>query len=343
MTAHWGRRARTTCGHPSDDGEVSLRVVTEGQLERLEIAFARHQGVEPRLLPCSFQRYRLGAERGREQIPASALDGSWIVFRATSHHGGRHARLRLTRCVDLGRALRGAVLRHAAEPVPEVLSGHGADGRPIERPHVAFVSLADVYRPNPNQAEGRDRSNKEDGQWSKPRRRVTASGAVLGVAMLLPHGLDDTERRSVLKAVADWEQAEQGRCRLVMGRIGELDIDRVTGGDPRRTLQPGWWIAASRRWATVTPIALDRNPGDLLNADEQAAQEAAAKAEQIIARACEDIGLPSPAWGADHAALRPRRGAQRQGVHAVPAQAGGAAARVCARRAALRRAGARSR
>ena len=81
-----------------------------------------------------------------------------------------------------------------------------------------------------------------------------------------------------------------------MGRTGEMRLERVVDGDPRTTLDPVTWTRASRRWASVTPVALDENPGDLASRDPRVAAQAAEKAESSVARACERIGLPAPAW-----------------------------------------------
>jgi CRISPR-associated protein Csb2 len=46
---------------------------------------------------------------------------------------------------------------------------------------------------------------------------------------------------------------------------------------------------------SATPIALDRNPGDLYSIDSGQAEEAHREAAATIARACINIGLPTPA------------------------------------------------
>src|SRR5690606_17831271 len=54
------------------------------------------------------------------------------------------------------------------------------------------------------------------------------------------------------------------------------------------------WCRPSHHWASVTPIALDENPGNLTAPDPMVASRAAAAAQGIIVRSCERIGLPSP-------------------------------------------------
>jgi len=252
---------------PSVGHGVRMRVASQGQLERLEQAFEKHRGVEPRSLPAVHQTYE------REGTEASSTDsrsvfGEWIAFRETAGENGRRLGLKLSKTEDITRAVRGALLSHAEEHIPEVLSGHGEGGRPLERPHVAYVPLADI-----------------GSQY--------ASGSVLGVAILLPRAIERDERRAILRAIGRWEQ---NGLRLTLGRAGALALERVVDNDPRKTLDPEWWLRPARRWGSVTPIALDKNPGNLYSKDPGEASAAARKAEEIVRRACQRVDLPEPRW-----------------------------------------------
>ena len=252
---------------PTNGTGVSMRVVNAGQLNRLEGAFERHQGVEPRVLPFIHQTYGMeGADAYHS--PSTSVFGEWIVLREVPGDSGRRLGLKLSKTEDITRALRGALLSHADGAIPDALSGHDESGRPLERPHVAYVPLADVGS-------------------------TYAAGTVLGVAILLPRDIDREERRGVLRAIGLWEQSG---LRLTLGRVGALQLERVIDADPRRTLDPTWWMRPARRWGSVTPVALDRNPGDIYSRDPKKASEAARNAEDIVMRACERIGLPAPRW-----------------------------------------------
>jgi CRISPR-associated protein Csb2 len=252
---------------PDDSGTEKLRTVTDGQLSRLESAFERHQGVTPRVLPAHHQAYaRASGAKGSK--PANSVFGEWIVFREVALEGERRVGLRLTRAEDVARALRGALLHHVDDPAPGVLTGHTPGGGALARPHVAFVALADVGS-------------------------RYASGAMLGMAVVLPRAIDSVDRRAILRGVGNWERSG---LRLTLGRVGAVNLERVADGDPRSTLDPATWGRPSRRWASVTPVALDENPGDLASRDPVVAAEAAGRAEEIVARSCERIGLPRPAW-----------------------------------------------
>lgn len=252
---------------PVESGAERLRTVAAGQLERLERAYARHQGVDPRVLPAMHQSYARAGGAGAIQPPSSVF-GEWFVLREIAPEGGRRLGLRLTRTEDATRALRAALLERAGDSPPVVLSGRTLEAGPLDRPHIAFLALADVGSRH-------------------------ASGAVLGFAVLLPRRIEDEDRRAVLRALG---KLEHDGLRITLGRGGTLALERVVDRDPRSTLDPATWTRPARRWATVTPIALDQNPGNLLARDPAAAAQAAERAEAIVARACEHIGLPRPAW-----------------------------------------------
>ena len=85
------------------------------------------------------------------------------------------------------------------------------------------------------------------------------------------------------------------RVVLSLGETSDLALVRVAWGeDARRTLQPRSWTRPSRRWASATPVALDRNPGDLHHADPRARAAAFDAARATIIEAVHRIGLPSP-------------------------------------------------
>ncbi len=257
---------------PDPAGSISLRVPRPGQLAALVAAHREHQGCEPRILPCGFLRYRHGDLPVAATPPRSAFGSDWIVF---AREGGPAPGSLATPAI--ANALRGSLLRYAAQPPPLVLSGHEADGAPTTAPHAAFVPLPFVAAPH-------------------------ADGRVMGVALVLPRGLSEHERRAALRAVGAWEEAvrpsdadldEPPLLRLVMGRAGELLLRRHAFGPPARAaLDPATWVGPSRRWASATPLALDRHPGDLDASGHAARAKAYAEAEESVRQACERIGLP---------------------------------------------------
>ena len=241
-------------GTPSSGDLQVLRVCFPGQLTELRRVHHRYLASGNRgPLPCRMQAYRpvRDDEENRRRVPVAPVFGDMVIFRRTS--GPVLPILAGFQAVE---ALRGAVLSACSEPIPEELSGHGPDGRPSERPHVAFVALPDVAHRH-------------------------ADGHVVGLAAVLPAGLVGAVRLKVLRAIGDVS-------RLVMGATGEWEVKRVPPGigDGPLALREATWRQSARRWATVTPIVLDRYP------DEPFGPEA----ERIVAQSCERVGLPHPAF-----------------------------------------------
>lgn len=253
---------------PADSGQWVLRVVGPGQLARLEREFERHQGHESRVLPARPQRYdRPRTETSSTGAAVSVFSDEWIVFQRS--HG---ARLRSSRGTDLARALRAAVLEANGDagPLPAALSGHRGDGAPGDSPHLSFIACPDVGHPH-------------------------ADGAVLGCAIVLPRMLSAQDRRRLMKLVARWERdrAEDGLVELGGATIPPVKLQRVVVSE-RRALQPARWCRPSRHFISATPIALDRNPGNLSSHQSATAHRASVEAQNCIADACERIGLPRP-------------------------------------------------
>lgn len=205
---------------------------------------------------------------------ARSVFGEVLVLRATAPAGRPGTELALEHAEEVTRAVRGALLRHAEDPPPAALSGHRPDGGQLERPHVGFTALTDVGWPEARGA----------------RRR--AGAAVDGVGIVLPREIDAADRVAVLAAAARWECAG---LRAVLGTLGELQLARVDVPDPVDPLHPLRWVGPSRRWASVTPVALHRNPGRLFRRGPGLDERGARRAQESIARACEHVGLPAPA------------------------------------------------
>ncbi|MBI5517984.1 MAG: type I-U CRISPR-associated protein Cas5/Cas6 [Deltaproteobacteria bacterium] len=257
---------------PDPLGGAFLRVPATGQLGELERSFKQHQGAWPRVLPCDFVRYQ-NQSPGDSVMPVheSVFSDELIVLRRV---GG--PRLPSTRAVDIASAVRGALLKHATESRAEVLSGHATDSAPSTRAHLAVVPLPWVAHPH-------------------------ADGSVLGVALVLPRSASDDERSVILRALAAWETAHRQDDEdpvvvpVQLGAVGVIELERVAWGIPSQTsLRATNWCGPSRRWMTVTPIALDRNPGELHAADPRKAKAAWRAAAETVARACSDVGLDLP-------------------------------------------------
>src|SRR5262249_21311547 len=152
------------------------------------------------------------------------------------------------------------LMKHAEQPVAEVISGHSVDGAATSKPHLAIVPLANVGWPY-------------------------STGELLGFAVILPREIGD-ERRQVLKALSGFCHAGEsepsyGELRLPNTILWRLERTVVPS---RASLKSERWCAVADTWASATPLLLDRFPdhGDPI-------EEA-----RLIAAACVNIGLPEP-------------------------------------------------
>jgi CRISPR-associated protein Csb2 len=259
----------TTYREDPEAGEHVIRWVGPRQLRALEEAFELHRETEPRVLPAVFVTYGEGDQHVDAKPPASIFDPNFIVL---ARVGG--PRLPIVAVPGVSRQVRRALMSALGTDVPELLSGHKPDGSPSERPHVAVVPLPVVGGPH-------------------------ADGALLGVALVLPREFDAVERRRMLAAVAKLgcptEPEEAPVIHLHLRAAGTLELQPCEWGeDSRATLRALRWTRPSRTWVTATPIALDRNPGDLHAASQFARAAAFAAAEELVATAIDRIGLPRP-------------------------------------------------
>jgi len=259
---------------PDPDGAESLRVPGPGLLAELERAYATHHGSEPRALPTRYATY--SAPRPTKVQDRSTLAGEWIVL---EHLTGRQLPLR--RAAELASAVRQAIMSHAPEPISELISGHvarsagaGRSGstRPLERPHVAVLPLAFAGAPH-------------------------ADGSIYGVALALPAEVDSEDRGQLFEALTRWTASQPDEVGLPLAFRSGSRLSLAWRAEPsdRAVLRRATWCHASRQWATVTPVALDRHPGDLC--DKNPARRARAEEEAVasVVAACQYIGLPDPA------------------------------------------------
>jgi CRISPR-associated protein Csb2 len=253
---------------PSDDGDIVLRVVGSGQLDRLERAFEHHRSVENRVLPARPQRYGSVSKLAEPPPRAeSVFSDDWVIFERVG--GGRPL---ASRASDFARALRGALLeQHGTQDLPPTLSGHAESG-PTAQVHVAFLPLPFVGHEH-------------------------ADGALMGCALVLPRDLPAHDRELLLRLVAKWERARsdgRGTLMLAGGTLPPINVRRVDVS-AKAALDPKRWCRASRRFVTATPIALDKNPGNLRSNHERTAHKAALEAQQCIGDACQRVVGVRPA------------------------------------------------
>jgi CRISPR-associated protein Csb2 len=262
---------------PDDTGrdptgeETMLRVFAPGQLEALDAVFSLQPDAPGRVMPASFQRYARPRAQAEAPAPSSVFGEDWLVLRRVDG-----PRLPSVRAADVARTVRKALMEAHGPDAPEILSGHRAPGAPSERPHLAYVPLPFV---------GHER----------------ADGSILGVALVLPRDASREERLAVHRALDTWERRERAgdedraRVPVCLERGGEIGLVRLDEEATQATLRPSTWCHEATSWSSATPVALDKNPGDLRARDPEEEAAAHAEAEESIALACTRIGLPRPA------------------------------------------------
>jgi CRISPR-associated protein Csb2 len=170
-------------------------------------------------------------------------------------------RMGLESTLQLTGKLRNAVVKHCPEPVPEWVSGHTYDGRPSQEPHLALLPLPFAGSEH-------------------------ADGHLMGLALAIPNGVSPAEARRCLSPLLGAnEDGSLRQVRLYDGANFEWLLEMEDRDSPPVALRSETWTRPDRRWATVTPIVFDRHPKG---------RDREIQAEQMVAEACQRIGLPRP-------------------------------------------------
>lgn len=216
-------------------------------------------------------------------IRRNVFSDRWLTL---EHIGGEMPDIRAA--VIVARGIRKALMSgygQISAEVPAVVSGHAADGSPARASHMAVVPLSFTGFPH-------------------------ADGRVLGFALIPPSGADlfeDDTFRKVLRKLAPLDDKYGRRVLEVKSTQGATanqtfalkfspSFEAPLG---LRSLDPAFYTRAVCRFATVTPIVLDR----------YLKKQGEARIEEIseqIATACERIGLPRPeaVFSDKHSALQ---------------------------------------
>ena len=191
-----------------------------------------------------------------DTTPHNVFDPHVVVLATSGRRPSLLATLKLTA------ALRGLLMRECrVQPPPEWFSGHRVNGRPSADPHLALVPLAFVGSPH-------------------------ADGRIMGLGLVVPFESPPQEVGRCLEPILRDSNTGLPRddLRLFDGPI-ELGIELDTRERPPWNLQHETWTQASRTWASVTPVVLNRH------FDGQDKWERAAES---VKDACTHIGLPRP-------------------------------------------------
>jgi len=221
-------------------------------------------GAPPQLRPSLsvYQGYAPSLSEEAMRDAAGTVFSPHVIALRLVPISGPYRQLDLACTLSIAGRWREALLSQSndlSDAVRSVLSGHDADGVPLEDPHLALVPLSFVGHAH-------------------------ADGHLLGVGALLPRDLSRDDRRDVLRAL--------GRVReLKLGRLGVWRLETVTEARPPWNLRARAWTAhpeGALEWSTVTPVAFDRHP----KVKDKAAYRAAVVA--MIEGCCARVVLPRP-------------------------------------------------
>jgi len=204
--------------------------------------------------PGLWQGYGPALKIDHPAISHSIFDENLVVLNLVGKHLGLHATLKITE------AVRGALFSWCPEPIPEWISGHRPDKSPSREPHLAILPLPFVGHGH-------------------------ADSRIMGVALAIPRGIDKIE---VGNFIEPWLRDENGwprTIRLFDGQWFECRIQLETRETPPWNLRREAWTKASKIWASVTPVVLDRHFDG---------KDKWKKAAELVKDACERVGLPRP-------------------------------------------------
>ena len=235
----------------------SFRIPYPGRLKELRESYAQFlQGGNKVHRPTRGKTTRYDVLSPASTKISSGLFDTMIVLRKDEGE-----RVGLESSLALTAAVRGAMLSHGPQPLPEFMSGHAPNSTPenpirSEHPHVGLVPLAFVASPH-------------------------AQGTVSGLAALLPRAFSPDQQAICWETFEKIRQLEMGWGRWT---VSLADVEDVA------TIQPETWKRACKTWSTVTPFVFDRFPDDPYGED----------AENVVRQAFVRVGYPEPAHIALH-------------------------------------------
>jgi CRISPR-associated protein Csb2 len=263
VTATWVSEAPAPTWVPDARGPEVLRWVSRGQLAALDSLHDGSPFAEQRVMPYTVARYR--EARPLVAVHSSCFSSKFVVLRRVEG-----PRVPILATESIADAVRRALMSHADDPTPSLITGHGPGGVPADHDHLAVLPLANVGNAH-------------------------AQGEVLGVALVAPTGLELAELQPLYSAIGRWEAAsgvasDEPRAVLKLGALGVWVLERSLEISPLHNLREATWVRKSTSWASVTPMVLDRHPGSMKTNRDAAVR----RMNATITAACRRIGLPAP-------------------------------------------------
>jgi len=206
-----------------------------------------------------------------DDTPRSYFSTEWLVL---EHTDGEMPDIRAAAL--LSKEIRDALLsgyrqRGMGDRIPSEVSGHTQEGSPAQKPHLAIVPLAFVGS-------------------------RYADGHMLGFALVPPRDsklFGDKDFLQAMREIARYPSNQERRQDDRDRRELELRLHRFdlrlspTIAPSKRSLDSAEYTKKAYRFATVTPILLDRHL-------KKTGSERQDEIEDQIKSACRNIGLPEP-------------------------------------------------
>ena len=238
---------------PLAHGEFSLRTLGRGRLAYLEQVHKlreMNQGIQPRV----GRVVKYGFIRGvsTDEAPSSDL-GHYVTFRINSPQiipGSAFYKVVI--------AARNSMLSLYPDPIPDIISGHHADGEPLKSPHLAVIPQLDIGH-------------------------AYADGHVMGFSFILP-------RNVASDLISAMDETLSELTSIKAGNIGVLSVQRIAPymvPNSPRGLNLRYYEGPSDSWATVTPMVFGKHP-------KLSAIGPGKDGGPVFREACQMANLPAP-------------------------------------------------
>ena len=238
-------------------GDLPVRAQDVREQRKRIRALKAHPPMPLRPTPGRWQGYARPAPPEPASVPHSVFDSRFVVLAISGRRASLPATLKLTA------ALRGLLMgKCPVQPPPEWFSGHRPDGSASSMPHMALAPLAFTGSQH-------------------------ADGRIMGLALIPPRGLAAQEASRCLGPLL--MDAETGLprndLRLFNGDWLECAVEQEARERPPANLNARTWTKASRVWASVTPVVLNRH---------SKGKDKWESAAESVKEMCGHIGLPRP-------------------------------------------------
>jgi CRISPR-associated protein Csb2 len=207
-------------------------------------------------------------DMNRTVIKGAMFDSELLVLIEDRNSDQRNYTLSDTLAIT--RRLRDAVMSGCKKsPPPAWISGHDEKTRePTKDPHVAFIPLSFV-----------------DHKY--------ADGSIKGLAIAFPKTdiVSLHERGEMLGPIFYEMNGAPRKIELRLGASGSWSGHISEGGTLAKSLQQETWIKPSHKWASVTPVVLDRFPKNSRMGDRKGWEQ---EVREIVLESCLRAGYPAP-------------------------------------------------